>query len=378
VSDAPARQSRTDYNAGARPVAGSEAARTIANVPGVAVHEVQYLHPDHLGSIGQITSQTGAWVQDVYYYPYGGIRWSRDGGTTPSPASATRRTYTGQYDIGFWAGAIQHYNARQYDYGLGRFLQPDGIVPNPGEPATLNRFAYTGNNPINASDPSGHVCYPNGVCVPDTPGEWATLVAAGTALAAAAPEIALFGVIVSVMVVGLIAVGEATSEDPGYQLPPQSGPMTTTYPLPGSNTIGAGSTSFPVPINIPAPVTTGGVPLGQGAESGTTTFPVPRVAEPGSNMILTGQFAENNIRTTDHFWDRVLDAGITEDDAWDVYQNGQMWRDSDGRQIRWDPKRGIGVVVDLLDGGAVNVLDQPNRPRGWTRGWGIDHDYLEP
>jgi hypothetical protein len=63
----------------------------------VHVHEVQYLHPDHLGSIGadaftrqSITSQTGGWVQDVYYYPYGGIRWSRDGGTTPSPAASTR------------------------------------------------------------------------------------------------------------------------------------------------------------------------------------------------------------------------------------------------------------------------------------------------
>jgi RHS repeat-associated protein len=132
-------------------------------VPGVAAHEVQYLHPDHLGSIGSdahahqsITSQTGDWVQDVYYYPYGGIRWSRDGGTTPSPASATRRTYTGQYDIGFWAGAIQHYNARQYDYGLGRFLQPDVLVPAPGNPQSLNRYSYAINDPVNHRDPSGH------------------------------------------------------------------------------------------------------------------------------------------------------------------------------------------------------------------------------
>jgi RHS repeat-associated protein len=124
---------------------------------------VQYLHPDHLGSIGSdahahqsITSQTGDWVQDVYYYPYGGIRWSRDGGTTPSPASATRRTYTGQYDIGFWAGSIQHYNARQHDYVLGRFLQPDVLVPAPGNPQTLNRYSYAINDPVNHRDPSGH------------------------------------------------------------------------------------------------------------------------------------------------------------------------------------------------------------------------------
>jgi RHS repeat-associated protein len=162
VSPLPGERFRTYYNAGARPVAGSEAARTWANVPGVTAHEVQYLHPDHLGSIGQITSQTGAWVQDVYFHPYGGIRWSQSGGNAISPTSSTRRTYTGQYDIGFWAGAIQHYNARQYDYVLGRFLQPDTIVPNPGNPYDLNRYMYSLSNPINYTDPSGHEA--NRVC----------------------------------------------------------------------------------------------------------------------------------------------------------------------------------------------------------------------
>jgi RHS repeat-associated protein len=129
----------------------------------VAAHEVQYLHPDHLGSIGpdasarqSITSQTGAWVQDVYFHPYGGIRWSRDGGNAIGPNALTRRTYTGQYDIGFWAGAIQHYNARQYDYVLGRFLQPDTMTADPGNPYDLNRYMYVRGNPTNLNDPTGH------------------------------------------------------------------------------------------------------------------------------------------------------------------------------------------------------------------------------
>jgi RHS repeat-associated protein len=96
-------------------------------------------------------------VQDVYFHPYGGIRWSQSGGNAISPTSSTRRTYTGQYDIGFWAGAIQHYNARQYDYVLGRFLQPDTIVPNPGNPYDLNRYMYGLSNPLKYIDPSGHV-----------------------------------------------------------------------------------------------------------------------------------------------------------------------------------------------------------------------------
>jgi RHS repeat-associated protein len=129
----------------------------------VAVHEVQYLHPDHLGSIGSdalarqsITSQTGAWVQDVYFHPYGGIRWSQSGGNAISPTSSIRRTYTGQYDIGFWAGSLMHYNAWQYSPYLNRFIQPDTIVPEPGNPQALNRYSYAYNNPINLTDPSGH------------------------------------------------------------------------------------------------------------------------------------------------------------------------------------------------------------------------------
>ncbi|NOZ51178.1 MAG: hypothetical protein GXP37_14215 [Chloroflexi bacterium] len=40
---------------------------------------------------------------------------------------------------------------------LGRFIQPDTIVPNPGDPQSLNRYSYAGNNPVRYSDPSGHM-----------------------------------------------------------------------------------------------------------------------------------------------------------------------------------------------------------------------------
>ncbi len=35
-------------------------------------------------------------------------------------------------------------------------MQPDTIVPNPGDPSNLNRYSYARNNPIVYSDPSGH------------------------------------------------------------------------------------------------------------------------------------------------------------------------------------------------------------------------------
>lgn len=47
------------------------------------------------------------------------------------------------------------YNARWYDPVVGRFLQADTIVPSPGDPQSLNRYAYVRNNPLRLVDPSG-------------------------------------------------------------------------------------------------------------------------------------------------------------------------------------------------------------------------------
>ncbi len=61
--------------------------------------------------------------------------------------------YTGQRwqnDLGmYW------YNSRWYDQLTGRFLQPDTIVPQPGNPQSLNRYAYVLNNPLRYTDPTG-------------------------------------------------------------------------------------------------------------------------------------------------------------------------------------------------------------------------------
>lgn len=47
-------------------------------------------------------------------------------------------------------------DARYYDAALGRFTQPDTIVPNPANPQSLNRYSYVLNNPLKYADPSGH------------------------------------------------------------------------------------------------------------------------------------------------------------------------------------------------------------------------------
>jgi len=61
--------------------------------------------------------------------------------------------FTGQReeaDIGLY-----FYNARWYDAALRRFVQADAIVPQPGNPQSLNRYSYALNNPLRYTDPSG-------------------------------------------------------------------------------------------------------------------------------------------------------------------------------------------------------------------------------
>ncbi|MFO0701154.1 MAG: RHS repeat-associated core domain-containing protein [Nitrospira sp.] len=46
--------------------------------------------------------------------------------------------------------------ARYYDPRLGRFVSPDTIVPDLGDPQSLNRYSYARNNPLLYTDPTGH------------------------------------------------------------------------------------------------------------------------------------------------------------------------------------------------------------------------------
>jgi hypothetical protein len=43
-----------------------------------------------------------------------------------------------------------------YDPGLGRFIQPDTIIPDLSNPQSYNRYSYVLNNPLRYTDPTGH------------------------------------------------------------------------------------------------------------------------------------------------------------------------------------------------------------------------------
>ena len=78
--------------------------------------------------------------------PFGEVR------TEIGTITQTDFAFTGQRSISMLS--IMDYNARFYDPGIGRFVQPDSIVP--GGPQTLNRYTYASNSPIVFNDPSGH------------------------------------------------------------------------------------------------------------------------------------------------------------------------------------------------------------------------------
>ena len=107
---------------------------------------------DHLNSTSVVLNggATALWVD--YFPPFGG--WQHTWKRSSNVLLQTTYRYTGQRhepDI-----KLYDYGARRYDNRRGRFIQPDTIVPNPGDPQSLNRYAYVRNNPLRYTDPSGH------------------------------------------------------------------------------------------------------------------------------------------------------------------------------------------------------------------------------
>jgi len=106
----------------------------------------RWLHADHLGSVVAVTNSSGGSPSINRYDEYG----------VPSSTNIGRFQYTGQAWIG--EVGLYYYKARFYSPGLGRFMQVDPV----GYEGGINLYAYVGNDPITAGDPSGfYECDPN-------------------------------------------------------------------------------------------------------------------------------------------------------------------------------------------------------------------------
>ena len=105
---------------------------------------LNYLIDDHLSSTSLTYTPATDASKKQLYYPFGDVRYTQ----TPP----TSRGFTGQRRDG---SSLMFYQTRYYDPQIGRFTQPDSIIPNPSNPQDFNRYSYVLNNPILYSDPSG-------------------------------------------------------------------------------------------------------------------------------------------------------------------------------------------------------------------------------
>lgn len=109
----------------------------------------EYYHPDHLHS-AQVMSTTGGGLYQHYEYAaYGNSRYMSS--ATAFPAS---RRFTSQ--VLDEETGLYYFGARYYDPVIGRFIQPDTIIPNPYDPQAYDRYAYARDNPFEYVDPTGH------------------------------------------------------------------------------------------------------------------------------------------------------------------------------------------------------------------------------
>jgi len=106
---------------------------------------VYYYHPDHLGSTSVISNSSGMLVETTKYFPYGATR-----------TGGTQEKYL--YNSKEWLSNVElySYGSRFYRPDLGRFIQPDPIIPDYYNPQSLNRYSYVVNNPLKYVDPTGN------------------------------------------------------------------------------------------------------------------------------------------------------------------------------------------------------------------------------
>ena len=123
-----------------------------------AAAETRFLTLDHLGSTDRVVDADGNVVVAESFAALGTRRRPTWTGIPTAAdlakiAAATRDGFTGHEMLDNLG--LVHMNGRVYDPEIGRFISADPYVTMPYDGQGLNRYAYTLNNPLAFTDPSG-------------------------------------------------------------------------------------------------------------------------------------------------------------------------------------------------------------------------------
>src|SRR5690606_31758652 len=106
----------------------------------------QYLHLDHLVSIVEVTSASGAVDVRMNFDAFGQRRDATDwsgppgAGVLTTIAGISQRGYT--FHTNLESSSLIHMNGRIADGLTGRFLSADPYITNPGGTQFFNRYSY--------------------------------------------------------------------------------------------------------------------------------------------------------------------------------------------------------------------------------------------
>jgi RHS repeat-associated protein len=121
---------------------------------------INWLVSDQLGTPRMIFDKTGALanVKRHDYLPFGeelsAAQGVRSAALGYGAVDGVRQKFTSQERDN--ETGLDYMHARYFASAQGRFTSADSVAGSTGNPQSLNRYAYVGNNPMNFSDPTGH------------------------------------------------------------------------------------------------------------------------------------------------------------------------------------------------------------------------------